>query len=332
MDIIAKTLSDSCEQTLENQIKALVNENSSLKTQIESNKEASRETINLLEEKLAKAEASSMKSFKDKNEELLALKNVVKNYRQEQETSKKELNAKGKLVKEKDKEIYRLEQKCENLEYNAKKLKSEISDIKFENKKLLKAKAVKVKKESVLTSTLPETDQNTLNPSSMASLATSSNSSSLATKNSSNMFPMVSNTPSPSPVSPELSIPANITNTTMALVNSTPITLGLISEQDGATFIADENSNVKAEPKADLEQNVKVDHENSMQEADKTSDETNEFDHLIPEERALLIKLKAMFENIYNIMKQFQRFLSSELIEYILNRLIWMVNVGTKAP
>ena len=85
----------------------------------------------------------------------------------------------------------------------------------------------------------------------------------------------------------------------MALVNSTPITLGLISVQDGANFIADENSNVKAEPKADLEQNVKVDHENSMEEADKTSDETNEFDHLIPEEKALLIKLKAMFEKIY---------------------------------
>ena len=85
----------------------------------------------------------------------------------------------------------------------------------------------------------------------------------------------------------------------MALVNSTPTTLGLISEH-GETFIADENSNVKAEPKADLEQNVKVDHENSMMEADKPSEETDEFDHLIPEERALLIKLKAMFEKIYN--------------------------------
>jgi hypothetical protein len=247
----------------------------------------------------------------------------VKNHRQEQETSKKELNGKGKLVKEKDKEIYSLNQKCENLEHIVKKLKSEISDIKSENKKLLKAKGVKVKKlKSVSTSTLPETDQNILNPSSMASQATSPHSSSLAPKNSSNMFPMVSNTSFPSPVSTVLSI----NRTTMALVNSTPTTLGLISEQDGETFVSDENSNVKAEPNSDVEQNVKVDHENSVidaipctiggqvcetfsetlthikskhKEADKPSEETDEFDHLIPEERALLIKLKAMFEKIY---------------------------------
>ena len=62
----AKPLSNSNEKILENQIHALVNENSTLKSQIESAKKASRETINLLEEKLAKAEASTIKSLKTK--------------------------------------------------------------------------------------------------------------------------------------------------------------------------------------------------------------------------------------------------------------------------
>ena len=79
----------------------------------------------------------------------------------------------------------------------------------------------------------------------------------------------------------------------MALVNSTSTAIGLISEQDGETFVSDENANVEAEHKTDSEQNLKADHEK------KPPEETEEFDHLIPEERAFLIKLKTMFEKIY---------------------------------
>ena len=61
-------------------MQVLVIENSTLKSQIESTKKASSETVDLLEEKLAKAEASTIKSFKDKNEEILTLKNVGNNH------------------------------------------------------------------------------------------------------------------------------------------------------------------------------------------------------------------------------------------------------------
>ena len=40
---------------------------------------------------------------------------------------------------------------------------------------------------------------------------------------------------------------------------------------------------------------IKIEHK----EAKKPPDETEDYDHLIPEERALLIKLRTMFEKIY---------------------------------
>ena len=43
-----------------------------------------------------------------------------------------------KEAKEKEKEIYRLDQKCENLEDTVKRFKSSISDLKSKNKSLLK--------------------------------------------------------------------------------------------------------------------------------------------------------------------------------------------------
>ena len=54
---------------------------------------------------------------------------------------KKDLINQQKEVKVKEKAIYQLEKKCENLNTNNKKFKSEIAKVKIKNKKLLKAKA-----------------------------------------------------------------------------------------------------------------------------------------------------------------------------------------------
>ena len=43
----------------------------------------------------------------------------------EKKNKKKDYHAKNKLIKEKDKDIYRLEQKCDNLASNLKKFKED---------------------------------------------------------------------------------------------------------------------------------------------------------------------------------------------------------------
>ena len=52
---------------------------------------------------------------------------------------------KNKIKKEKNNEIYKLDQKCENLSDNIKKLKLEMSRVKQENKKLIKQKSASTK-------------------------------------------------------------------------------------------------------------------------------------------------------------------------------------------
>ena len=99
--------------------------------------------INVLEDKLSKSEASATKSFKDKNDDLITLKTVLKNRNQEIDSLKKEINLKGKVIKEKEKEIYRLDQKSENLGDSVKQLKCEVKDLKSVNKKLVKGRANK---------------------------------------------------------------------------------------------------------------------------------------------------------------------------------------------
>ena len=83
------------------------------------------------------AEASAYKSFKEKADEIAILKNNMKTNKSEMDALRRELNQK-KIIKEKEKEVLRLGQKCGNLLDNAKKLKCDIADFKGENKKLLK--------------------------------------------------------------------------------------------------------------------------------------------------------------------------------------------------
>ena len=128
---------------LEHQNRFLVNENYNLKKYIEELelvKRTSEEAAVLLNQKLAKADTSARESYKNKSEENLALKVVIKNRNQDLEDLKKEFNNKGKVIKDKEKELYRLDQKCTNLEECSKKIKIENKDLKAEIKKGLKDK------------------------------------------------------------------------------------------------------------------------------------------------------------------------------------------------
>ena len=106
----------------------------------------SKETIDILEEKVSKAEAAALKSYEEKNTELAMLRNLVKGLNVEIASNKKDLNQRNKTAKEKEKEILKLNQKCTNLATNASNFKSEINTLKQENQKLVKRKAGKLKK------------------------------------------------------------------------------------------------------------------------------------------------------------------------------------------
>ena len=80
----------------------------------------SNDTIGILTEKLSKAEDSALKSFKANNDECAALKTLHKNREHEANNLKQQNNSKGKAIKEKEREIYRLDQKSSNLEDTVK--------------------------------------------------------------------------------------------------------------------------------------------------------------------------------------------------------------------
>ena len=95
----------------------------------------STNTIKVLGEKLSKAEASAIKSFEEKHQEILNLKLVLKKKDSELANIQKEMKVSNKALKVKEKEEYRLSQKIDNLSDNLKKCKTEISTLKAENKK-----------------------------------------------------------------------------------------------------------------------------------------------------------------------------------------------------
>ena len=100
--------------------------------------ESKSETIQTLEEKITNVEASAYKSLKEKNDEVNTVKNSLKNANQEIAILKNELKSKHKVVKEKEKEVFRLDQKCENLGKNLKRVKEEVNSMKSDNKKFQK--------------------------------------------------------------------------------------------------------------------------------------------------------------------------------------------------
>ena len=116
---------------------------------LEQNNRSLCESNKLLENKLAMAEASAYKAFKEKADEIAILKNNMKTNKSEMDALRRDLNQEKKMMKEKEKEVLRLGQKCDNLLDNAKKLKCDIA----ENKKLLKEnrKSDKSKKKVIAT-------------------------------------------------------------------------------------------------------------------------------------------------------------------------------------
>jgi hypothetical protein len=338
---------ETCDQNLNDQIQLLVSENSILKTEIcEHDKKSLSDTVNVLEKKLSKAKASALKSFNSKNEEILTLNASLKKKDQELENQKKDLNKRGKIVKEKEKEIYRLQQKNENLESNLKKLNSEINDLKTENKRLVKGNSgKKIKSSSTNTMLTTPLDIETMYSSSFSTTSVTGNLS----MPSACLMPSIS--PSSKSIPPTYSTVTNTipqsdiptisqvkTSSTLEVIN--PIT-DKNSEQsfsDHQKFpIPDENSNNKPNcapdnlycqlcefcsgSKSDLAYHVKSCHEDKWSDSvfctfcgkhyenfcqveahiktdHKEAEEPTEFDHLIPEEKSLLLQIKSVIEKV----------------------------------
>ena len=131
------------------QVEALREENNTLRNEISDLKLSSaseKETIKLLEDKLARAEEASLKIFEKAKLDTSTLKNVNKNQNKELEECRRDLNNKVKILKQKEKEIQKLDSKCENLNINLKAAKSELKMTKSD---LDKEKKIKVSKKKL---------------------------------------------------------------------------------------------------------------------------------------------------------------------------------------
>ena len=169
---------DTANQLLEHEHTLLVAENNHLKQELkvlQMTQESSKETIRVLEQKMAHVEASALKAFEERNVNINSLKKSVKTANFESESHKKDLLAQNKFIKEKEKEIYKLENKCENLDANLKRSKGEVHTLKSENVKLLKKQKVFKKVKSIAVST------NTITPVFTTTLSTTLPLSSIAT-------------------------------------------------------------------------------------------------------------------------------------------------------
>ena len=108
--------------------------------QLKRNIEESSEVKNVLENKLAQAEAHALKVYEENKTEVETLKMTLKKSDQEARKFKKELEDEQKIIKEKEKMLKKLGVKCENLTTNLKNVKTELQRVKNENKKFLKNK------------------------------------------------------------------------------------------------------------------------------------------------------------------------------------------------
>ena len=118
---------------------------------------ASPDTIKILEEKIGKVEESAYRAFQEKSQEISNLKDSIKKQESEGNSLRKGVNAANKVIKEKEKEIYRVVQKSENLNDTITKSKLEINSLKAEIKKLKKKPEKKVSTASVSTNTVQPT-------------------------------------------------------------------------------------------------------------------------------------------------------------------------------
>ena len=90
--------------------------------EIARNVEKDKEKI--LEEKIGNIEAEALKAYKKQEAEISTMKNLNRNLNTEIDKLKSEMSSKIKSCKQKDKEVHRLENKCDNLASNLKQTKS----------------------------------------------------------------------------------------------------------------------------------------------------------------------------------------------------------------
>ena len=116
-------------------------------------------TIQILEEKMEKIEATALKEFKKRNDEILSYKSVISKHGSELSSLKAETSKSLKLRKQRENEVLSSEHKNENLSKTVKKLKEDLEKVKSEkhsiNKELKRVKKVK-KSVEVSTSTARE--------------------------------------------------------------------------------------------------------------------------------------------------------------------------------
>ena len=172
--------SDTSSGNLEHEINVQKKENIMLKDKVKTLQAQNKsciETVEILEDKIAKIEACALKSFEEKKVEADTLKKNSKTLREELETTKKDVKFRDKTIKEKEKEAYRLGQKNDNLGETVKRLKTEISTLKHENKNLVKQQKPKLKKtQSVSTNTLSDFSAGSLNTPFMSNPSSQFNS------------------------------------------------------------------------------------------------------------------------------------------------------------
>ena len=107
-----------------------------LKEEKDDETKAYKQSTEILEQKVKKAEANNSKLFEEKRTDAEACRKQIKHPNDEINANKKEIFDLKKVVKEKDKVLYRISNKCENLESTVKRVKTENSSLKKENKKL----------------------------------------------------------------------------------------------------------------------------------------------------------------------------------------------------
>ena len=95
----------------------------------------------ILEEKVNKAEAKSVKFFEEKKIDVEAYRKQIKTLNDEINARKKEIVDLKKVSKEKEKDLCRVSNKCENLESTVRRIKAENTTLKNEKKKLERSQA-----------------------------------------------------------------------------------------------------------------------------------------------------------------------------------------------
>ena len=119
-----------------------------LKDDLKQLKDTSEDQLNILENKLKR----SWNELKEKMDVISSLKKSIKNQIDENFKLKTELTKSGKEIKVKDKTIFKLENKMENLEENFKRNKEDSNTLKQEKTKY--EKEIKHLKSSQLSSSL----------------------------------------------------------------------------------------------------------------------------------------------------------------------------------